>query len=329
MGMHFGLIAVKGSVTELREMFLEVWPKFQLVSMKAGLPNADAAWAWKKSHSEFVSAADWSKDNRGKEVFLFWQDGPWAVMDDDSYVHASDAEALKALSQKLGRVLSFCVETAGGCASFACYDNGELRREIAYTDGDTSLKGEPLPEEAGIDVNFYYMDETEQLMEAFGLSSLQQIRQKDAYHALCVVDQTDYEKEFPENPFVSREPATRTADSTNRTVVQLTTAAVKKLQEMPSRDEKPFLRVSVKSGSTGFQYDLKFDDHVNEGNDYLDSSGEIKVVVDKTSALFLEGVTIDWKTLADGRQGFHFNNPNAIEPEPLPARTRPWWRLWG
>lgn len=60
-------------------------------------------------------------------------------------------------------------------------------------------------------------------------------------------------------------------------------------------------------------YDLKFDDRVSRDDDYLDEQNGIQIVVDKRSALFLEGATIDWQTTPDGRQGFHFDNPNAVK----------------
>jgi iron-sulfur cluster assembly accessory protein len=111
----------------------------------------------------------------------------------------------------------------------------------------------------------------------------------------------------------SRQPKVETA-AEEYTVVKLTPAAIAHFREAQKEDGKPFLRVAVVSGgSTGFMYDLKFDDQINDENDYFDDMDGIKVVVDKRSALFLEGATIDWQTTADGRQGFHFDNPNAVE----------------
>jgi iron-sulfur cluster assembly protein len=99
-----------------------------------------------------------------------------------------------------------------------------------------------------------------------------------------------------------------------RRIVNLTPIAATKLRELQQQDGKPFLRVSVISeGPTGYMYDLKFDDEANAGNDYLDEMEGISVVVDKRSALFLEDATIDWQTTADGRQGFEFDNPNAVK----------------
>jgi iron-sulfur cluster assembly protein len=97
-------------------------------------------------------------------------------------------------------------------------------------------------------------------------------------------------------------------------VVGLTPAAVAKLRDALRRDGKPYVRVGVVSGgTTGFMYDLKLDNVLDGDNDYLDGSDGVEVIVDKRSALFLYGATVDWKTAADGRQGFSFDNPNAVK----------------
>ena len=99
-----------------------------------------------------------------------------------------------------------------------------------------------------------------------------------------------------------------------RRVISLTPAAIAKLRGSRHEDGKAYLRVAVVAGgTTGFMYDMKFDNTFDRKNDYLDDVDGIKVVVDKRSALFLEGATIDWQTTPDGRQGFKFDNPNAVK----------------
>jgi len=98
------------------------------------------------------------------------------------------------------------------------------------------------------------------------------------------------------------------------TVVTLTDAAVAKVREVQKQNGKPYLRVAVKSGgSTGFMYDLQFDDQLNADEDYLDESHGLKIVVDRKSALYIDGTSIDWQVTDDGREGFHFDNPNAVQ----------------
>lgn len=73
------------------------------------------------------------------------------------------------------------------------------------------------------------------------------------------------------------------------------------------------LRVGVAGGGcSGFQYSLGFD---NQCDDKVDSKYEysgVTVVVDKKSALYLDGTTVDFY---DGleKRGFTFENPNATK----------------
>jgi len=190
--MHIGLIAVKTSVAKFRDSFNRTWPQFETVASASNFPDASAVWDWKESHEEFASAAKWSKENPGKSVYLFWTDGLWTIMMDPDYCLASDEEGLRRLSTQLGTVLSFVVETAGGSAFFWCFQGGKLLRMISNSDGDISMDGEPLPEEIGIDVNNYYMDETKSLWKAFGLSPYEVMESSEGCEAICVVDHTDY-----------------------------------------------------------------------------------------------------------------------------------------
>lgn len=193
MGMHIGLVAVKTSSAQFSEIFSHVWTNYEVVTTADKFNDANAMWAWKETNEKFVSAADWSKDNPGKEVYFFWQDGPWATMMDESYTLAADEENLKILSSQVGTVLSFIVETAGGCAFFMCFENGILRRKISNNDSEITTEGDPLPEETGIDTSNYYMNETESLLKAFGLSPINEMPLSEGCRAICVTDRTDYE----------------------------------------------------------------------------------------------------------------------------------------
>jgi len=100
-----------------------------------------------------------------------------------------------------------------------------------------------------------------------------------------------------------------------KSVVALTDAAAAKVREFKKEIGLPYLRVSVSPGGcTGFMYDLRFDDELNADSDYLDESHGLKIVVDRKSALYIDGASIDWQVLDDGREGFHFDNPNAVKP---------------
>jgi hypothetical protein len=192
MGMHFGLIAAKAPLSEFRAAFSETWPELEVAASADGFGSADDIWSWKSANERFVSAKNWTKENPGSEVYVFCQDGPWAVLMDFSYVLAGDEEALQKLSSRFSSTLSFIVETAGGCAYFWCYEFGQLRRMIQNIDGESQLSGSALPQEKDIDVESYYMDETEQLMQAFGLSKPEDLPVASTAVAVATIDRTDY-----------------------------------------------------------------------------------------------------------------------------------------
>ena len=192
MGMHFGLIAAKVPLSEFRLSFSQMWPELEVTASADGFGNADDIWSWKSANERFVSARNWTKENPGSKVYIFCQDGPWAVLMDFSYVLASDQRALQQLSTRFGSALSFIVETASGCAYFWSYESGQMRRVIQSIDGELTSSGVRLPQEEDIDVGSYYMEETEQLMRAFGLSMPEDLPVVSTAVAIATIDRTDY-----------------------------------------------------------------------------------------------------------------------------------------
>lgn len=70
------------------------------------------------------------------------------------------------------------------------------------------------------------------------------------------------------------------------------------------------LRVAVRPGGcSGFSYEMFFDSDFAADDTTTEYNG-VKVVVDASSAMLLQGATLDYK---DGLQetGFSINNPNA------------------
>ena len=75
-------------------------------------------------------------------------------------------------------------------------------------------------------------------------------------------------------------------------------------------EEDLALRVAVRPGGcSGFSYEMYFDSDFADDDTTMSYEG-VKVVVDASSAMLLEGATLDYK---DGLQetGFSINNPNA------------------
>lgn len=92
----------------------------------------------------------------------------------------------------------------------------------------------------------------------------------------------------------------------------LTDAALKKIKEMRVRDEKEDagLRVDVVTGGcAGMSYEMRFQKKPYD-NDYILTRDDLSIFVNPQSAVFLNGITIDYKeTLKES--GFQYHNPNA------------------
>jgi iron-sulfur cluster assembly accessory protein len=95
------------------------------------------------------------------------------------------------------------------------------------------------------------------------------------------------------------------------TVTLTDTAAVKVrgLLDQEGRDDLR-LRVAVQPGGcSGLQYQLFFDERVLDGDVDIDAHG-VPIVVDRMSAPYLIGATIDFTDTIE-QQGFTIDNPNA------------------
>lgn len=94
-------------------------------------------------------------------------------------------------------------------------------------------------------------------------------------------------------------------------MITLTDTAASKVKNLIDEegDDSLALRVAVRPGGcSGFSYEMFFDTDVAD-DDNVTEYGEVRVVVDSSSALMLEGATLDFK---DGLEsGFSINNPNA------------------
>ena len=91
---------------------------------------------------------------------------------------------------------------------------------------------------------------------------------------------------------------------------------VKKVIADRHEDEKEnlVLRVGVTGGGcSGFSYALRFDNQFDAEKDTKYDIHGVTVVVDKKSALFLDGTTIDFYEDGLYKRGFTFDNPNAVK----------------
>lgn len=88
---------------------------------------------------------------------------------------------------------------------------------------------------------------------------------------------------------------------------------VKRIMEDQKMEPDTFLRVGVRGGGcSGFSYNLGFDKAYDETADSKYDHHGVQVVVDRKSALYLDGTTLDFFEGVEKR-GFTFDNPNAVK----------------
>jgi iron-sulfur cluster assembly accessory protein len=95
-------------------------------------------------------------------------------------------------------------------------------------------------------------------------------------------------------------------------MITVTEVAAEKIREAMTTEGKPGLnlRVYVEGGGcAGMQYGLVFEDEKKDGDQILEKSG-FNIVVDRFSAPYLQGITIDYVTSLQGA-GFKIDNPNS------------------
>ena len=87
---------------------------------------------------------------------------------------------------------------------------------------------------------------------------------------------------------------------------------VKRIMESQQLDDGTRLRIGIAAGGcSGFAYSLGFDKEFDDKIDTRFDRFGVTLVVDKKSALYLDGTTLDFYEGND-RRGFTFDNPNAV-----------------
>lgn len=97
------------------------------------------------------------------------------------------------------------------------------------------------------------------------------------------------------------------------TLTEKAVTEVKRAFEQSQVEPQSFLRVGITGGGChGFNYDFRPDQQFNAESDTKLNFHGLEVVVDRKSALYLDGTVIDFHEGLD-RRGFTFNNPNAVK----------------
>lgn len=106
---------------------------------------------------------------------------------------------------------------------------------------------------------------------------------------------------------------TETTLEPTETILTLTPAAIQQVKFLIQKKGNPSLalRVGVKGGGcSGLSYAMTLDENTTERDTVYEMDG-LRVIVDKKSAKFLAGTTLDYtvKNLLEG--GWQWKNPNA------------------
>lgn len=96
-----------------------------------------------------------------------------------------------------------------------------------------------------------------------------------------------------------------------RTIVIITEKAAEEIKKTLEKEENKNLNVRLGvqgGGCSGLSYKLSYDEPKEK--DHLINVYGITVLVDRKSAIYLKGMTLDYNDSLNSR-GFVFNNPNA------------------
>jgi iron-sulfur cluster assembly accessory protein len=95
------------------------------------------------------------------------------------------------------------------------------------------------------------------------------------------------------------------------TILTLTDNAAEKVKGLIAQEEEEdlALRIGVRPGGcSGFQYNIYFDDEVNDDDEVFETNG-VRVLIDAMSVPYITGSEFDYVDGLTGA-GFAVNNPN-------------------
>jgi len=96
-------------------------------------------------------------------------------------------------------------------------------------------------------------------------------------------------------------------------LIEMTDSAVQKVRSLMQREhgnEEKFLRISVVGGGcSGMSYKMGFESEAGEKDRQFEENG-VQVLLDPKSALFLQGLRVDYEDGLNGA-GFTYQNPKA------------------
>ena len=115
--------------------------------------------------------------------------------------------------------------------------------------------------------------------------------------------------EVTESPLV-----TETLAPKRDSVIHVTEAAAEVFKSYLNNPGSYVRLSTIGDGCNGFRYHLDIEESPYNNNDVVDNSNGFTFVLNTKAVLFARGTTIDW-VVRDGKEGFVFDNPNAVKKE--------------
>ncbi len=158
-------IAIQATNVRFLEAFREVWTHLE------ALEQPTCLWAWREVREWVAKHSAAAGAETGGEPQIFCSDGNWSVMLDFSHEIAFAEEQLCFLSEVFPRVLAVVVRGEEDVCELRSYVNGYLHRELRRDGQRMSARGEALPEEAGLDLRKFGVEQLDYIWRCCGMRS--------------------------------------------------------------------------------------------------------------------------------------------------------------
>jgi len=186
MSFTYSYLAAGCDVHELQAPLLASWPVLELAE-----PAQEFA-SWDSAYQRAVPRCGYLRGTHPEDVKFLFRDGVWSVIANISLCMSGDGDSLAELSRRVGRVVVATTQGTVGYAQLLVFEAGAAIRSITAEGGHTAETGTPLPEEAGIPLETFYLDELDTVRQRLGLSSFLAAEPAGPVTALHVLDRTPY-----------------------------------------------------------------------------------------------------------------------------------------
>jgi hypothetical protein len=182
----YSYLAARCEVHELQAAVLASWPALELAEPVQQFASWDSAYQWA------VPRCGYLQGTHPNDVKLLFRDGIWSVVADISLCMSSDGDSLAELSRRVGRVVVATTQGTVGFAQLLVFEAGAAIRSKTGEAGHAVETGTPLPEEAGIPQETFYLDELDNIRQRLGLSSFLRAEPVGPVIAMHVLDRTPH-----------------------------------------------------------------------------------------------------------------------------------------